>query len=96
MACLALALAGAAGPVAAASAAPAPARASCEMVWQYRVTEAGEIWDEWGPIGQTQAGDLFNVRHKGNPRYYGYLPRTGKWGWVLASKLDYTGNSWCA
>ena len=72
--------------------------AECTTVWQYQVTIDGDMTDaESGGsfVGWAIPGDLFNVRIKGNPRYYGANAANGKWGWILASKLAYTGNTWC-
>jgi hypothetical protein len=97
------ALAGTAGLApSAASAAPADetgASVACEWVYQYKVVQDGDMTDaEWGgnPIGWAVYDDTFNVRYRGNPRYWGANVNNGKWGWILASKLSYTGNSWCA
>ncbi len=74
------------------------AGAECTTVWQYQVTTDGDMTDaESGGsfVGWAIPGDTFNVRIKGNPRYYGANAANGKWGWILASKLAYTGNTWC-
>ena len=86
-----------------AQAAPAPttgggAGAECTTVWQYRVTSNGDMTDaesNGSYVGDAIAGDTFNVRIQGNPRYYGANVNNGKWGWILASRLSYTGNTWC-
>lgn len=72
---------------------------TCQWVHQYRVTDWGDMTDaEWGGnrIGDAIPGDTFNVRYQGNPRYWGANVNNGRWGWILTSKLSYTGNSWCA
>jgi hypothetical protein len=106
------ALAVAGGVALAATAALAPSAASaaptsesgsssvaCQWVYQYRVTAFGDMTDaEWGGnrIGEAYIDDTFNVRYMGNPRYWGANVDNGRWGWILASKLAYTGNTWCA
>jgi hypothetical protein len=84
-----------------ASAAPGPAAASpqttnCTYVTQYTVTAYGELTDaESGGsfVGYGYAGDIFNVRQTGYPRYYGAIAATGKFGWFLSSKLAYRGTA---
>ncbi|UOX90540.1 hypothetical protein MUY14_07925 [Amycolatopsis sp. FBCC-B4732] len=74
------------------------AQARCSTVWQYRVTNPGNMTDaESGGnyVGDAYVGDLINVRIQGNPRYYGFNTGSSKWGWVLSSNLSYTGNTWC-
>lgn len=93
---LAAALVTAAGLVS--TGATAAQAAPCVQVDQYVVTIAGDMTDaESGGsyVGNAIPGDRLNVRIKGNPRYYGANVDSGRWGWVLASKLSYTGNSWC-
>jgi hypothetical protein len=72
--------------------------AECTTVWQYQVISNGDMTDaESGGsyVGNAIAGDTFNVRIQGSPRYYGANVNNGKWGWILASRLSYTGNTWC-
>jgi hypothetical protein len=99
VACLAVAGSVVAGAgVAQADTVAGGAGAECTTVWQYQVTTDGDMTDaESGGsfVGWAIPGDLFNVRIKGNPRYYGANAANGKWGWILASKLAYTGNTWC-
>jgi hypothetical protein len=74
------------------------AGAECTTVWQYRVTSDGDMTDAESNgsfVGWAITGDTFNVRIQGNPRYYGANVNNGKWGWILASRLDYTGTTWC-
>jgi hypothetical protein len=73
--------------------------AQCTQVWQYRVIADGDMTDAQSGgsfVGWAITNDIFNVRTQGNPRYYGANVNNGKWGWILASKLKYTGNTWCA
>ncbi|MGM1064234.1 hypothetical protein [Saccharothrix sp. Mg75] len=89
----------AAGTAHAAPAAGGAPGAACTQVWQYTVTTYGDMTDAQSGgsfVGWAIAGDTLNVRIQGNPRYYGANVNNGKWGWVLASKLSYTGNTWCA
>ncbi|GAA1262615.1 hypothetical protein [Saccharothrix xinjiangensis] len=82
-----------------AASASADVGAACTQVWQYQVTTYGDMTNaESGGsfVGWAAQNDTLNVRIKGNPRYYGANVNNGKWGWVLASKLQYTGNTWCA
>ncbi|GAA3459996.1 hypothetical protein ACFFSW_12170 [Saccharothrix longispora] len=72
---------------------------ACTQVWQYRVTADGDMTD--APSGGSYIGnafidDTFNVRVHGSPRHYGANVNNGKWGWIMAGKLQYTGNTWCA
>ncbi len=97
---LATAVVLAAGLVGAGTTAQAETRAEapCSMVYQYVVEIAGDMTDaESGGnyVGNAIMGDLFNVRVRGNPRHYGANVGNGKWGWILTTKLAYTGNSWC-
>lgn len=70
----------------------------CQQIWQYQVHTAGDMTNaESGGsvIASAIPGQLFNVRIQGNPRYFGFNTGNGVWGWILASKLAYTGNTWC-
>ena len=70
----------------------------CTQIWQYQVTTSGDMTNaESGGsvVGSANPGDLFNVRSGGSPRYFGFNTRNGIWGWILSSKLIYTGNTWC-
>ena len=79
--------------------AASPAGVQCTQIWQYTVTTNGDMTNaESGGsfVGWAIPGDTFNARIQGSPRYYGFNVANGKWGWILSSKLQYTGNTWCA
>lgn len=76
-----------------------PVGAQCTQVWQYVVMDYGDMTNaerDGSFVGWADPGHTFNVRIQGNPRYYGFNVSNGKWGWILSSKLQYTGNTWCA
>ncbi|WP_157528569.1 hypothetical protein [Nocardia sp. NRRL S-836] len=76
-----------------------PIGVQCTQIWQYTVTSSGDMTDAQSGgsfVGWAVPGDTFNVRIQGSPRYYGFNVANGKWGWILSSKLQYTGNTWCA
>jgi hypothetical protein len=74
------------------------ASVQCTQVWQYVVTANGDMTNaESGGsfVGWAVPGDVFNVRIKGSPRYYGYNVNNAKWGLILSSKLQYNNQTWC-
>jgi len=70
-------------------------RDRCEQVRQYRVTASGNILASHGDlVGTVVPGDVFKAqRTNGAPyfvhRYYGFVVRTGTWGYVDQSKLKF-------
>jgi hypothetical protein len=70
-------------------------RDRCEQVRQYRLTASGNVLASNGElVGTVVPGDLFKAqRTNGAPyfthRYYGFVLRTGTWGYVDQSKLKF-------
>ena len=70
-------------------------RDRCEHVRQYRITTSGNILASNGElVGTVVPGDMFKAqRTNGAPyfthRYYGYVLRSGTWGYVDQSKLKF-------
>jgi hypothetical protein len=77
------------------AAGPASASITCTTVRQYQVTAFGDLTSAQSGgsvVGYGYAGDIFNVRQLGSPRYYGAIAATGTFGWFLSSKLSYIGD----
>jgi hypothetical protein len=74
-------------------------RDRCEHVRQYRITTSGNVLSSGGEVvGTVVAGDMFKAqRTNGLPyfkhRYYGTVLRTGAWGYVDQSKLQFSANT---